>query len=536
MGRSRPQPPTVDGVTSPEPPPRTPSRRWGLRIRAGAAMALGGLIVSLALGVLAYELSRSYLLDKRTDLIEQEAFLNARLANDLVGEDTTSLPTALGAISGADQPVLIRSGGEWLGSVVGVGPQVVPADMVETVEGGDPALVMTRVDGNPFAVVGVPLPENDRSFYQLFSLVELAATLDSIRNALVLAAVVTTLGSAAYGLVMSGRVLRPLRDTAAAAQRIASGDMSARLDDVGDPDLTALVESFNEMAAALEARIERERRFAADVSHELRTPLTALTSAVRIVERRSGELSAGGQEAVAVLQKQLDHFSRLVLEILDLSRLEAGIADVQTEIVDVRSVVFGLAADADLSADRVVLLGDLPERVAVDPRRLRVVVRNLVENAERYAGGCTRLSVAAGDGRWQVIVDDAGPGVSTAERDRIFERFHRGEAGTAPGAAKGTGLGLSLVTESVRAMGGEVSVTRSPDGGARFVVSLPIPSRADPVGTSPVGSADPTAEAHGEAHSDDLDPTSVDPDAGIHPAPVHSDAAALGSGTEETSP
>ena len=190
---------------------------------------------------------------------------------------------------------------------------------------------------------------------------------------------------------------------------------------------------------------------------------------MRIIDRRSAELSPAGQEAVAVLQKQLDHFSRLVLEILDLSRLEAGIADVQIETVDVRTVVAGLAVDADLPAERVIVGSGIPERVEVDPRRLRVVVRNLVENAQRYAGGCTRLTVSCSGERWSVTVDDAGPGVSEEERDRIFERFHRGDAGTSPGAAKGTGLGLSLVAESVRAMGGGVSVTASPDGGARFV-------------------------------------------------------------------
>ena len=446
-------------------------------------MALGGLMVSLSLGLLAYGLSREYLLDKREDLIRQEAFFNAQLVNSLEFEEPNSLPPALEAIGGADRPVLINSDGQWFGSVVGVGPQSVPASLLEAVESGDPALMLTRADDVPVAIVGVPLPDGDRTFFQLFSLEELALTLDSIRNALVVAALLTTVGSAAYGLFMSGRVLRPLRETTSAARRITEGDMTARLDDVGDPDLSDLVDSFNDMAAALEARIERERRFAADVSHELRTPLTALTSAVRIVDRRSAELSPVGQEAIAVLRSQLDHFSRLVLEILDLSRLESGTADLQLELVDLRSVVLALAADSELAEQRIVQADDLPERVRVDPRRLRVVIRNLVENAQRYAGGCTRLTVAssASGGHFSLAVDDAGPGVAADERERIFERFHRGSVGSSPGAAKGTGLGLSLVAESVRAMGGTVRVTDSPDGGARFVVELPTNMEDDAV-------------------------------------------------------
>lgn len=437
-------------------------------------MALGGLMVSLALGLLAYELSRSYLLDRRQELMQREAFLNARLANDLVTEETTELPTALETIGGVGRRLLIRDQGRWFGSVVGVGQQQVPEQLVDQVAAGEPAVAFTTIDDEPVGVVGVPLPDGERSFFQVFTLVDLAATLDSIRNALIVAALVTTVGSAGYGLFMSGRVLRPLRDTAAAARRIAEGDMSARLDDVGDPDLTTLVETFNAMAAALEERIERERRFAADVSHELRTPLTALTSAVRIIDRRAGELSPAGREAVAVLHSQLEHFSRLVLEILDLSRLESGTADVQSELVDLHTVMLALAADSELPPDRLVLRDGLPDSVRLDPRRLRVVVRNLIENADRYGGGCTRLTVAPFGARWSLLVDDAGPGVPEEERESIFERFHRGSVGSAPGAAKGTGLGLSLVAESVRAMGGVVSVTESPDGGARFVVELPV--------------------------------------------------------------
>jgi signal transduction histidine kinase len=496
----------VNTAASEQDPPgddRPPLRRhrYGLRVRAAAAMALGGLVVSVTLGLLAYELSRTYLLDKRGDLVRQEAFLNAGLAVSLPQDDTGELPGALEAIGGVDKPALLRVGDQWYGSVVGVGPQAVPAELLAIVERGEPGYAVTRIDGAPAAVVGVPLPGGERSFFQVFPVVELAATLDSIRNALVVAAVVTTLGSAAYGLFMSRRVLRPLRDTTTAARRIADGDLSTRLADVGDPDLSPLVAGFNDMAAALQERIERERRFAADVSHELRTPLTALNSAVRIVDRRVGDLDVDGRSAVEVLQSQLDHFSRLVLEILDLSRLESGTADVRAELVELRPMIAGLARDTQLDDARVVIGAGVPERVAVDPRRLRIVVRNLVENAANYAGGCTRLCVSAAGDRWVLEVDDAGPGVDPAERSRIFERFHRGSAGTLDGAATGTGLGLSLVDESVRAMGGSVEVGESSEGGARFRVELPV--RSDlAVGDEPPHLLAGTGESDGHGDGD----------------------------------
>lgn len=353
-------------------------------------MALGGLVVSLTLGFLAYSLSRAYLLDKRIDLVRQEATLRARMVAGAAAPEPTPPSSLLQGLGSTDQPILVRSGEQWFGSVVGIGRRDVPTDLAQLVDGGTAAVAFTRIGGDPVAVVGIPLPGADRALYQFIPLVELAATLAAIRNALVVAAAVTTAGSAAYGLVMSGRVLRPLGETASAARRIAGGDMAARLDDHGDPDLVPLVESFNDMAAALDARIERERRFAADVSHELRTPLTALAAAVRIVERRSDELGPSGREAVEVLRSQTDQFTRLVLEILDLSRLEAGIADIQSELVDLRAAFDAMTTEAGLDRHTIHLSEDIPERVVVDPRRLRVTVRNLLENADRYGGGLHR--------------------------------------------------------------------------------------------------------------------------------------------------
>jgi signal transduction histidine kinase len=214
-----------------------------------------------------------------------------------------------------------------------------------------------------------------------------------------------------------------------------------------------------------------------------------------------GDLDVDGRSAVEVLQSQLDHFSRLVLEILDLSRLESGTADVRAELVELRPMIAGLARDTQLDESLVVIGAGVPGRVAVDPRRLRIVVRNLVENAANYAGGCTRLRVSAAGDRWVLEVDDAGPGVAPAERSRIFERFHRGSAGTLDGAATGTGLGLSLVDESVRAMGGSVEVGESPEGGARFRVELPV--RSDlAVGDEPPHLLAGTGDGHGSGDQD----------------------------------
>lgn len=447
---------------------------FGLRARTASAITVGGLVVAVGLGFIAYELSRGYLVDKRLDMIRREALVNARFLDGALAEEPDSVADVLREASDPVRPILIDDDGKWSGAVLGVGSRDIPGELRELVAGGDAALQLTSGDAEPGVVVGVPLPRSEADFYQIFPLVELESTLDAIRNSLVIAAAITAMASAAFGLFISRRVLRPLRDVTAAAERITDGDMSARLAEAGDPDLEPLIRSFNDMALALDERIRRERRFAADVSHELRTPLTALTSAVHIIDRRCGEMSDPGRHAVDVLQSQVDHFSQIVLEILDLSRLEAGIADVQIESVDLQLFLAAVAEDSHLPPGVLDIDPRLPTRVSTDPRRLRVIVRNLVENAERYAGGCVRLGVDTTADGWRIDVDDHGPGVERAERDLLFERFRRGAASALPDAPKGTGLGLSLVWENARAMGGRATIVDPPHPGSRFRVELPL--------------------------------------------------------------
>lgn len=455
-------------------PEHPTAARFGLRTRTASAIALGGLLVSVTLGFIAYELSRTYLVDKRLDMVRREATVNARFLDGALAEEPGSVADVLRQSSDPVRPILIEDGGQWSGVVVGVGERDVPTELRELVDGDVAALQLTSGAAEPAVVVGIPLPRSGTGFYQLFPLVELESTLDAIRNSLIIAAAITTVASAGLGIVTSRRVLRPLRDVTHAAERIAEGDMSARLAPADDPDLQPLIHSFNEMAVALDTRILRERRFAADVSHELRTPLTALTSAVHIIDRRSTEMTDSGRDAVRVLQSQVDHFSQVLLEILDLSRLEAGTADVQLESVDLRMVLTAVAEESGLDPARLEIDPELPARVSTDPRRLRVIVRNLVENADRYAGGCVRLGVAGVDGDWRIDVDDRGPGIDPDERPLLFERFRRGSAAAGPDSPKGTGLGLSLVWENARAMGGNVSVVDPPHPGARFRVQLPL--------------------------------------------------------------
>jgi signal transduction histidine kinase len=234
----------------------------------------------------------------------------------------------------------------------------------------------------------------------------------------------------------------------------------------------------------LEERIRREARFASDVSHDLRGPLTALSAAVSVVNRRRGQLPPEASQAIDLLDEQVASFNGLVVDLLEISRFEAGTATLQPR--EVPAVEFVRAVLAERGATLPVTVdGDADVRIAVDPRRMHQVLTNLIDNAEHYAGGPSAIVIgpAPTSSRVRIHVDDDGPGIDPGERQSIFDRFHRGQAGSSTDAPRGSGLGLALAADHVALHGGSLWVEDAPGGGARFTIELPIAEAAngDPV-------------------------------------------------------
>ena len=268
-------------------------------------------------------------------------------------------------------------------------------------------------------------------------------------------------------------VLRPLTETALAAERVAGGDFDTRIDESADPDLASVARSFNRMVDVVEQRLEREARFSSDVSHELRSPITTLAAATELMQRRRDRLPPDMQELLGLLRADIERFSQLVQDLLEISRADAGVEELRLEPVLLEEFVSQCLRrnDEDVS---ISVADDARAPVLVDKRRLARVVENLVTNARAYAGGLTAIRIVRVDGCVRIEAEDAGPGVALDERDLIFERFHRGTAAGARRAARGSGLGLSLVAEQVRLHGGRVHVRDADAGhGACFVVELP---------------------------------------------------------------
>jgi signal transduction histidine kinase len=290
-------------------------------------------------------------------------------------------------------------------------------------------------------------------------------------------------GSASSGLLgfalgawASRRALRPLTELTAAAARVASGDLRTRLPQYRDRDLGALASAFNDTAEALEARVLRDARFAGNVSHELRSPLTTMTNAAAVLRRRREELTGTAGQALDLLLSEVARFERMVVDLLEISRDDQQADGPAGEFVDLGDLVRNVLATRSC-APASVEVADPPPLVQGDRRRLDRIVANLLDNADRYAGGAVRVAVTRARGCARVEVDDAGPGVPDELRDRVFERFARGAQAGQRGQSGGSGLGLALVAQHARHLRGRVWIEDRPGGGARFVVELPEADR-----------------------------------------------------------
>ena len=454
-------------------------RRWriGLRTRTTAAFALVGFVLSLLLSILTYELARQSFTKQRRDTAVARAVEHARVAQtgvQEIGFDPKSIVDQLGT------GLLVVDDQSFPSPAVSIGRvEDVPAALRALVARGKAGRQLDAGKDGPALVMGFALSVDGKAYYEVASMRELERSLRDLGRVLALAATATTLGGAVLGRVVSGRVIRPLRRVAGAAAGIAGGRLDTRLDATGDPDLAPLVSSFNDMAISLQGRIEREARFASDVSHELRNPLTTLSAAAQLLQSRREELSERSQTALDVLVAQTGHFERLVLDLLEISRFDAGAAELHRESQDVVDLVEQIVAGSP-TPDVPVDASRLEHRIlGVDKRRVDRMLTNLLVNANLYGGGAIRVTLAesargSGVSRLQLQVDDAGVGIPDDEKQTVFERFTRGKANSGRGGSgpKGTGLGLSLVAEHARLHGGDVHVEDAPGGGARFVVEI----------------------------------------------------------------
>jgi len=461
-----------------------PWSTWGLRGTVTASFALGALIVSTLFAVGTYLTARHYLMDQRQATALRQAYADASFVLDgLLGRDAR-IPDVLTSVKpAADSELIVRKDDRWYSSSLARGPQSIPAEVQGGVVDGTVMYAWASADDQPALVVGIPLPGAGAEFYEIVSTSELRSTLTTLATVLAAFAVLATLAGAGFGRLASRRLMAPLDDVATAAARIGAGGLQTRLPPTDDPDLATIVGSFNSMVEALDERIQRDARFAADLGHELRSPLTALVASVQVIERRRDELSPRTQRALNLVSSELDRFQQTLEDLLELGRLDAGVRSQVFSEVDAGELVRVSLEQSrhDPSLLRVVTTDDgsaADLTVRVDKQQLGRALVNLFDNADRHAGGVRAVTVQRIRDRIRIDVDDRGDGVPEPDRERIFERFVRaGSRGSLPGS----GLGLSIVAETASSLGGRVWYEDAPGGGARFSVELPVGPRQAPV-------------------------------------------------------
>jgi signal transduction histidine kinase len=448
----------------------TTTRRRTLRLRTRVTLffSLTALVASIGLAVVTYAVSRSFLIDQRQQTAQTQAFANARNVRDqlLIDQqfDVLDLRTESGGF-----PVLVLDG-EQFPLNASYPLEAFPLELRLAVSQGQTAQQRFEYLGDPYVAVGVNMPSVNAQYLEAFPMESTQRNLRAIATALLIGSLVTMLLAGFLGWWASRSLLRPISRVSVAAGEIAAGGLDARMPAEDDPDLDRLARSFNGMADAVQTRIEREARFASDVSHELRSPITALTAAVEVLDGRRDDLPDRTQQALDVVVSQVRRFDHMVMDLLELSRIDAGSNELHREEVDIRELIPRIAHRYGFGDVPVEIAEQMPAVVRLDKLRFERVLANLLENAREHGGGPVRVAIDRhGAGGMVLAVDDAGPGVARGERSRIFERFARGSAAR---HRVGTGLGLSLVAEHAHAHGGEAWVEDRPGGGARFKASF----------------------------------------------------------------
>jgi signal transduction histidine kinase len=454
----------------------------GLRRRILLIFTLGSLILSLFLATTTYGLTRSNIVSERVDTAITTSQRNAQgVERDLrsLPADTEPARTSLERIG--VQAYLIWYGETFTGGAATFQTPDIPDELLSRViDDATSASQIVRIGEELSVVVGWDIP-GIGAYFEAFSLDEADSTLTSVRLSLVLAAAISTGLGVLLGVFAARRAVRPVGSAAQAASAIAGGRLDTRLESTDDPDLRVLTESFNDMASALQQRIERDARFASDVSHELRSPLMTLSASIEVMQARRDELSERGQAALDLLASDVVRFQGLVDDLLEISRFDAGAIRLHLEELLAAEFVRQAVAVSSVP-DTPVAVTERAETALIrgDRRRLARVVANLIDNARAYGGGRPEVSIAIAEpddepiSHILVAVEDHGPGIPEDERDLVFERFARGGSAGRRTGSEGAGLGLALVDEHVRMHGGRVWVEGRLDGepGARFVIEL----------------------------------------------------------------
>ncbi|MFJ9673429.1 ATP-binding protein [Streptomyces sp. NPDC101221] len=507
----------------------------GLRLRLVVAFTLVAVVATVTTGALTFREARTGVLQQSQDTVIEDFRhrVNTLVPNYRFPPEPADLQAFADDVSrgGRSQPwrVLVAYRDTSATSVPEDSFGELSPAMRESVRSRR-ATVFQRVshDGHSSLVVGMPVTfagqystERGASGLEVYLTVpqqEEQGYVDALVAAIERATVPALVLAVLIALLAARGVLRPVRALRRATRSIAEGRLDTRLAVQGSDELADLSRTFNETAAALEVSVAElrrmeagARRFAADVSHELRTPLAAMSAVTDVLDEDAAGLDDDTATAVRLISTETTKLAALVDDLMEISRFDAGAAALHLDEIDLaESLRRTLATRGWQDTVETGLPGPGELRGRVDPRRLDVIVANLVANALRHGAPPVRLDLRVQDGpdsgrQAVVTVRDGGDGIPESVLPHVFDRFYKSDDARA--RSEGSGLGLAIAAENVRLHDGTVRAANHPDGGAVFTVLLPL--RPDSTDT-PAPAPDLTpASGPAPAPASDPDPDPV---------------------------
>ncbi|NEY32964.1 HAMP domain-containing protein [Streptomyces sp. PRKS01-65] len=523
-------------------------RLTSLRLRLVVVFGLVALTAAVSASGIAYWLNREAVLTRAQDAVlrdfEREMQNRAGALPEHPTQEELRRTAGQMADGGRQFSVLLVAEGRGGGTVYGTAgdlggftPADVPASLRAAVDKRQKITAANKhpyhlywqriVDGDtPYLVAGTKLIGGGPTGYLMQSLEPEAKDLGSLAWSLGIATALALIGSALLAQAAASTVLKPVQRLGVAARRLGEGKLDTRLRVSGTDELADLSRTFNSAAEALEKRVAdmaaREaasRRFVADMSHELRTPLTAITAVTEVLEEEL-EFEGGGidpmiEPAVRLVVSETRRLNDLVENLMEVTRFDAGTARLVLDDVDVADQITA-CIDARAWLDAVELDAERGIHARLDPRRLDVILANLIGNALKHGGSPVRVSVSASDGTAAagpsdpaetvgtagtgtpgnagyaeqaqppagaqdpeggegpevvIRVRDHGPGIPEDVLPHVFDRFYKASASRP--RSEGSGLGLSIALENAHIHGGRITAENHPEGGAVFTLRLP---------------------------------------------------------------
>ncbi|TEA08094.1 MtrAB system histidine kinase MtrB [Mycobacteroides salmoniphilum] len=493
--------------------------RRSLQVRVVVSnLALSSLVILILGFVLTSQVTDRILESKIRVATEEMERARVIVSDDVGGEETRSLQSSLelarnqllngskgsegGGAGAFDAVLLVPGDGPREATSSGPATQI-PGPLREFVKAGQVSYQYSTVHTESFSgkalVIGSPTTSKVTALelYLVFPLSSEESTISLVRGTIVTGGVVLLVLLAAAALLVARQVVLPVRSASRIAERFAEGHLSERMPVRGVDDMARLAVSFNDMAESLSREITQleefgnlQRRFTSDVSHELRTPLTTVRMAADLIYDNREELNPALQRSAELMTNELDRFETLLADLLEISRHDAGVAELAVEQVDLRDTVKTVVASVKHLADELdtVVELDMPDSeiiAEVDPRRVERILRNLVANAiDHSEHKPVTIRMAADVDSVAVTVRDRGVGLRPGEEKLVFNRFWRADPSRKRHSG-GTGLGLAISVEDARLHQGRLEAWGEPGNGALFRLTVPL-VRGHKVTTSPL--------------------------------------------------